>query len=707
MFGWIFSAAVLIIAAGWIGARIGRRTLVRDRSGNREPAHLQLAKCMQELSSFQELSYTLFQSLELSAIVQPAVRHLTRFLGADGAILALSTEEEEAITIAAAAGVLEQLNDQVLPIDQAGLVATAMRQRHLEIAHAEGSKLPELVSGTKVVVAAVVPLSTHGLTFGALAAVRETAAPFSSEELRQITTVATHASIALENSRLFDLVKTGKEQWEATFDALATGMAVLDGEGRIRRANRALAEMVDQSPPAVIGTELCGTLFPESPELLEHFTQARRGELTQPITVRSPMKERTLRIGAAGMPGAGGGWLVVQVEDVTERDALAAQLIQQEKMAAVGQLVSGVAHELNNPLSSISGLAEFLIHHEGPLEEQGKHLSLIHEQADRAGRIVRNLLAFARTGPTETNYLDLNEIVRQTTQLIGYELKLREIDLETDLVQELPAIRGDRHEIQQVVVNLLTNAIQAVDENKPDQPRAIRVSTRAEGASTVLSVSDTGPGIPDDLITQIFTPFFTTKRQGQGTGLGLSISYRIVTSHAGRIEVTSNQRTGTTFIVRLPAVWETEPTESAPHRETATAPEEASPVRQLKRRKILLLDDDSAVRQTLEFLFAGEGHQVEAAPSASHALSLLSRHTYDLIVAEPRSTTKSGAMFADAVLERWPELRTRTLFLTADVRPETNEWLQGLGCRYFLKPFDSKDLKAAVAELLAASTPTA
>ncbi len=550
MMGSVILGVTLIAAAGWIGWRI---TADRNLATVAERTRRELTTRTNELFSFQELSYTLFQSFEQDAIAQPAVRYVTQFLNADGALLALTLDEGSPLRIAAAEGTLELLREKEFSKEDAGLITVAMSQNHVEIAHTEGLERPELVGGVPVEVAAVVPLRTHGTTFGVLAAVRDTALPFSSEELRQITTVATHASIAIENSRLFELVKTGKEQWEATFDALANGVAVLDGEGRIRRANRTLAAMVDQSIPEVVGTRLCGTLLAGSTELEEHFACARRHEACQPITVRSLLKGRTLRIAAAGMPGAGGGWLVVQIEDVTERDALEAQLIQQEKMAAVGQLVSGVAHELNNPLSSIAGLAEFLLHREQPIETKSKHLKLIHEQADRAGRIVRNLLAFARRGPAEVDYLDLNEIVRQTTQLIDYELKLREIELETDLARELPPVLGDRHELQQVVLNLLTNAIQAVDGNQAEKPRTVRLVTMEDAGSTVLVVSDTGPGIPADLASQIFTPFFTTKSQEQGTGLGLSISYRFVTSHGGQLELSESGPDGATFQLRLPS----------------------------------------------------------------------------------------------------------------------------------------------------------
>src|SRR2546426_423605 len=237
------------------------------------------------------------------------------------------------------------------------------------------------------------------------------------------------------------------------------------------------------------------------------------------LVARPDRLRRTLRLNAAPIGGAGPGrGLVVLVEDVTDQQAMEAQLIQSEKLAAVGQLVSGVAHELNNPLTSIAGLAEFLLEQQELGPKDRDHLQVIHEQAERAGRIVRNLLTFARKGPGERARVNLNDVVQRALLLMSYDLKLKDIRTEKNLGSGMPDVVGDRHALQQVVLNLVTNAAHALAGNEAGRPRTIRINTWFD-QRVRLRVADTGPGIPEEVLSHLFTPFFTTKEPGHGTGL--------------------------------------------------------------------------------------------------------------------------------------------------------------------------------------------
>ncbi len=288
--------------------------------------------------------------------------------------------------------------------------------------------------------------------------------------------------------------------------------------------------------------------------------------------------------------------------------------------------------------------------------------------------------------------------------MVGYELRLRDIQLEADLAADLPLVAGDRYEIQQVVVNLLTNAVQAVGNNPPGRPRIIRIGTTAAPDAVTLRVADTGPGITDDALPHIFTPFYTTKEAGHGTGLGLSVSFGIVERHGGRLNAERAPDGGALFALTLPAVAVEPAGSSGENASSATAapgsaaPRQSDPTN--RKRTILLVDDDPAFRRMIHVIFSKNEQLVEEAPSAAEALRQLERRNFDLVIADPRAAVSAGEMLADVLLRRWPALRDRTILVTGDVRSETDEWLKRLGCRYFRKPFKVSELQAQAAEML-------
>ena len=691
----------VVLAAGafaWFALRQHRR--VRDAEADRLRTAEELNRRLSELFWLQELSYVLSESIELERIVEQVVRYAMRFIDARGALVALVGENGAAddYLIAAADGVLAGLKGQRVPRSDPGLVARSAQGERLELIRSEGIATP--IAGTMAVqTAAAVPLRAHGEVVGSLVVVDPRTGTLAPDDIRLLSTVATHAAVAIANARFFELVRRGKEQWETAFDALSEGMAVVDDQGKVVRANRSLAAMLGQTPPAVIGSHLCHALLGRSHALMELLDAVRRGERPAAIVERSENHAHTFRINAARVPGSEPAPnAVVLVQDVTEQQTMEANLIQSEKLATVGQLVSGVAHELNNPLTSIAGLSEFLLEQKELGQGDRGHLKVIHEQAERAGRIVRNLLTFARKGPAERSRVDLNDVVQRTLLLMSYDFKLRHVDAKTTLAATLPDVLGDRHALQQVVLNLLTNAAQAAAGNPPDQPRLVEIETWFD-TQIHVRISDNGPGIPEHVVRQLFTPFFTTKDTGQGTGLGLSISYSILEAHEGHIayERPAGGATGASFRIDLPP---------APAGVVATVNEPAEPASPLPpgiaKRSILLVDDDPAVRRLVVALFGREGHTVEVARNAQHGLELASSQRFDLIIVDGQTSTK-GKLFVEELVARAPDLKPRTLVATGDVRPATEEALQRLGLRYVRKPFNLRDLREEAARLWAAT----
>ena len=658
----------------------------------------ELNRRLSELFSLQELAYVLSESLQLDRIVDQVVRYATRFLDARGALLALTIEQEgqtPQLRVAAAEGTLGSLKGQSIRGDDPGLVARSLGRERLELVRNSGDAPTELVSGVHAESAAAVPLRAHGAVVGTLVIADPRGGVFNPEDLRLLSTVGTHAAVALANARFFEMVRHAKEQWETAFDALHEGIAVVDEGGRVLRANRSLAQMLDRPVAAVVGEELLPALVGQATESTELLAAARRGEQAAALVARSDRLRRTLRLNAAPIGGAGPGrGLVVLVEDVTDQQAMEAQLIQSEKLAAVGQLVSGVAHELNNPLTSIAGLAEFLLEQQELGPKDRDHLQVIHEQAERAGRIVRNLLTFARKGPGERARVNLNDVVQRTLLLMSYDLKLKDIRTEKNLGSGMPDVVGDRHALQQVVLNLVTNAAHALAGNEAGRPRTIRISTWFD-ERVRLRVADTGPGIPEEVLPHLFTPFFTTKEPGHGTGLGLSITYSIVEAHGGQITVQQPAEGGAAFLVELPPAGA-----DVPQRHSAEV--EAPPLPPAARRTILLVDDDPAVRRMIKALFGREGHTVEVARNPGQALDLARTRTYDLILADGQASAR-GRRFVEELMEARPDLRDRILVATGDVRPTTEVALGQLGLRYVRKPFNLRDLRDEAARVWAAA----
>jgi CheY-like chemotaxis protein len=354
-------------------------------------------------------------------------------------------------------------------------------------------------------------------------------------------------------------------------------------------------------------------------------------------------------------------------------------------MSAIGELVAGVAHEINNPLQAIIGCAELMMDEESDKVDR-RDLELVRREAARAGQIVRNLLSFVRRGESHREPADLNQIVRATTDLREYHLQQWNIGLVLQCAPGTLQVVVNRDEIQQVILNLLLNAEQAI--SKKSERGTIVVETRREDDKQIVEVADSGPGIAPELRGRVFEPFFTTKEVGQGTGLGLSISHGIALAHGGALELRPSD-VGARFRLWLPA----SPAGRTEHAmAVATSGSRAS-------RRALVIDDEAQIRRLLGRLLERRGFEVLEADSAEAALTVAQPERINLVVCDVRMPGLSGVTVYRRFVERSPGLRQRFVFVSGDATPggQTEPDLEGVP--FLRKPFTSADLDRLLATL--------
>ncbi|HVR35294.1 MAG TPA: ATP-binding protein [Methylomirabilota bacterium] len=382
--------------------------------------------------------------------------------------------------------------------------------------------------------------------------------------------------------------------------------------------------------------------------------------------------------------------------ELTERARLEQQLRQAEKLSALGQMISGVAHEINNPLAVIKGYIELILARHQLSGATRADLEKVARESQRAARLVRNFLSFAREQPGDRVRLDLNQLIRRILDLRRFDFMVGGVDLQLELDASLPEILADADQVQQVIVNVVNNALQAMAEQS--NPKVLRIASEREGDLNRLRIEDNGPGIPGEVEARIFEPFFTTKEVGTGTGLGLSIAHSIMSDHQGRVFHERSALGGAGFVLEFPVcgcVPAPEPV-PAPVPEPARAPEP-----EVKPARILVLDDEQAIAELLGEMLSILGHRPTLCFAPPEALELIHTNEFDLIISDFRMPVMNGEEFHHAVSERKPDLARRMIFLTGDVVHEkTRAFLEQDGRRHLSKPFQLTRIEAVVQEAL-------
>jgi signal transduction histidine kinase/ActR/RegA family two-component response regulator len=385
------------------------------------------------------------------------------------------------------------------------------------------------------------------------------------------------------------------------------------------------------------------------------------------------------------------GLKIAYASEMTTEVQLRRQMLHMEKMAAIGRLVSGVAHELNNPLAGILGYAQLVSRSE--LDPSTRRMvEVILAQAERAGKIVQNFLGMAaKTEPKRVPF-NLNEAVRSVIQLREFQQSVENIVVTTEFADDLPFAWGDPHQVEQVILNLIVNAEDAIKEAQR-RPGSIDVKTYMDNGRIHMTVTDNGSGIHARDMARIFDPFFTTKERNRGTGLGLSICAEIVKDHGGELYAWSTHGSGSTFTLELAIRNRIEPAEPMPVLEPQG--------RSLRNKRILVIDDEVHITQLIFDVLIRQGASVDLANSGADAMEHMQKKTYDVIICDQRMPGVSGQRLYRLATALNADVTHRFLFVTGDVvNAQTKRFFAQTGVQFIRKPFRINELVESVESML-------
>ncbi len=689
---------------------------LRERRLSREKEQLtrNLRQRVQELTVLYSIGKSVSSLLDLEELLVRIVEAGVYITRAEEGFLLLRDQNANELYLRAAKNVGEQRAQKMrMPIDDslAGQVIRTGKPVRLDKMGA-GAQL-KVITGFLVRAILQVPLMVGNQVIGVLAVDnQQSERTFSENDQYLLSALADYAAIAIENARLYQQVKQSEERYRDLFANANDLIFTLDRQLKIQSINKVGPVVTGYVEADLLGRPLRDLSFDDAwPQVERVFGDLLNGRTLQPFELQLKRRDEEVAVVEVSArlvrDGARTDAIHCIARDLTERRRLEEQLIKAEKLSAIGQLVAGVAHEVNNPLTSISGYTQLILRDTSLPADVRSDLQNINTQAERAARIVQNLLVFAREHKPQRLLVDVNEVLRSTLTLRAYQLRVDNITVVTDFDPALPHTIADPHQLQQVFLNLINNAHQAMMERGGNGTLTLRTSAvrrATDGGDdeprVLVTVSDTGVGIPPRNLNRIFDPFYTTKPVGQGTGLGLSICFGIIQEHGGRIWAESELDVGTTLYVELaPASEHTAEMEPVDAVATAVEPEPAGGA------AILVVDDEEAVGTLLARLLSDLGHRPTIVQSGDDALAAIADQPFDLILTDVKMPGMTGFELYQQIKRRDADLAGRIVFVTGDtITASTQARIAQTGNPYLAKPFAVDRLEALVNTCLARHT---
>ncbi len=662
-------------------------------------------KLSEDLITLQEVNKIISQSFNLEDIIRRIVIEGKRLVKSSQCHLFLLDDRLQRLVGSASTQTGEfDIGSISFELSEASPAVRALvEKRVIAVGKSPGSSAPaEILASMGWCAAIFAPMLYQDQSIGVLIYSDDSVERvFVQEEILRAETLAHQAAIALENARLFHVVSRSQKEWETTFDAMQDCVSVHDTTGHVIRANLTLARKLKMPPARVIGKH-CADIYDPSGAQEEPCRHMRALE-TEPLLVEelelpamggifqisvSPWYDKNNRLAGA----------IHVARDISHEKLLQQQLIQSEKLSAIGELISGIAHELNNPLTGVMGYSQLLQLRKDIDERAKDSLSKINNLALRCQRIVQNLLSFARKQKPERTPCDINDILESTVELRSYELQVNNIEIVRHLNRHLPKTIADGHQLQQVFLNILTNAEQAMLDAHGKGTLKIRTQSDSTNNRIIIEIVDDGPGIPEGHLTRIFDPFFTTKEVGKGTGLGLSLSYGIIKEHGGNIYARSRPGEGSTFVIELPIITHLQEDSGLPPQ---LLPQAIHFENLVRNKRILVVDDEKYILDFFVEVFRMYPMEVDTADDGKVAMEKILVNNYDIVFTDFKMPNMSGKELFHWIKSQRPELLKRLIFVTGDtVSTETRSFFENSGNRYLAKPFKIEEVKEVMQQTL-------
>ncbi len=506
-----------------------------------------------ELQALSSVSTVLNESLILEEILVGAVGKIAKHLVLEAVTIYLKKSHEPDFLLAAGTGTLAEISRfrKLTSHDFEDIFSALTRHKQFFTDDLSATSLDDLATeGMRSLVA--FPLVHKTKVLGALLAASKDIDYFSERRLKLLSSISSQIAISIQNANLYSQTDELKNNLENVFNSSLDLIITVDSDGRIRFFNERFAK-IHSGADDFLGKNVLDFVPDNRRDLFKRkFEELKRG-------CASIYETEMLGPGGTAMPCLisqsrlkGREEFLMVIKDTSAIAQLQEQLIQSEKLSALGQMIAGAAHELNNPLAGILGYGQLLLE-ESLAPNVRSDVNVILKEARRCQNIVQNLLTFARKQNSTRQLIDINEVLKGVLDLQTYQLRVDGIDVTRELHPSLPGVFGDYHQLQQVLLHLIKNAHDAL-QKKPRTHRQMHIRTTSSGKMVQIIVSDNGIGISAEHKNRIFEPFFTTKEVGAGTGLGLSMCFGIVQSHQGKMYVESEPGKGATFTVELPVL---------------------------------------------------------------------------------------------------------------------------------------------------------